>query len=269
MQYLYTTFHLISSLIVNPIDPDFFPQVPLSMYQFYLDMVETGRITYRIIESSSSITQVNPITYVDAYTTEVVTSNYKNVFSDNNYWNKYNGKSFYLTKNTTNWNLLNFNLDFYLNTYDKWISLYPQNVDKLEWQSKSQNNFKLIFYGFHTSVFDITYLDNRIFKHHDYQLDVYYGSNIFWHMNCPQNQLKGAFIFWYEPFGAMEAFYMNYWAFWYQFWYPDYEEMIFLDNLSSVSNKYWMFQDSPFGNKIYDTFWDRTKFLARQNVIME
>lgn len=237
----------------------FLDEIIPSLYALYDSMTEGYFLTQKILKTIHPLYISNQYNYIDSYVNDTYL-NTQQVFVDNSYWNKYNNLRVFDFKNNSNWNHLNSHLEINLQSNSYWQSLYPQDCLSFSWLNISQSIFKVHFYDYGKSIYDVSFLESRIFKHHDYQVDLYYSTNFYWQPYISTNNtLTGLFMFWYEPYGAVEIGLKTFSSIWYQFQYPDIEEMFCLSQASGVSNSFYIYHDKPFGYKDYVMFLDLKK----------
>lgn len=219
----------------------------------YSGFWETDVIISDIIRSIHLLKNTSTREYIDNTILLKERINDLNVFLDTAYWDKFRKwpKPTLAVENHFIWNKNNSETIIDLHTYFLWTNLYPYNIDPYIWDVKNPTKGSKYIYGFCKSFYDINYVAPRTMKHHDYQMDIYVCSNLFWQTyESNGNNLKGVFFFWYEPYGSVEIGINFMFHVWYNATYPIVEDEIFQSMNMLANNDYGtdlgIFTDRPY-----------------------
>lgn len=203
----------------------------------YKGFWETDMIVFKIYKSIQLLKDSSTFEYIDNTILLRERHNDLNPFLDTAYWDKFRNlpRMTRAVENHFVWNHYNSETIFNLRAYYLWTNLYPYNVNPDIWDVKSPiwspkgplmgPNY---FYGFSTISYDINYVPPRTLLHHDDQVDIYLASNLFWQTyESNGHNLKGFFLFWYEPYGSVEIGLNFGFHVWYNSEYPTIEDETF------------------------------------------
>ena len=232
---------IFQNLFYEPLGIDYIYPVASTIYS---GIEESINITHNILITTEKLNVKKDI-YIDLSNK----NNFKDLdsllFIDSNYWDLYRKLWSYhkLISNQFNWNQYHDVPFFNLQTCDYWFKLYPIDDYNCIWTSKGHTFYNVRF-NYLSQYYNLSYLDSKYLKHHDYQCGTYYSFNTFWQTyRDNKTNINGFFLFWYEHYGSVEIG-MKIWFNWfYNSTYPALEESIFnKDGLLSTANLNYEFK---------------------------